>query len=77
MLLVSLQRVLRCCCFVSEELESDTHAPEGIDIAVWKKLCEYRRKKLNSEQEVTYELHSAFLNTTVLFYKQVFIAGVF
>ncbi|XP_075245567.1 cilia- and flagella-associated protein 43-like isoform X2 [Convolutriloba macropyga] len=35
-----------------EELESETHAPEGIDLSVWKKLCDYRRKKLQSEQEI-------------------------
>ncbi|XP_075247077.1 uncharacterized protein LOC142340385 [Convolutriloba macropyga] len=34
-----------------KELESETHAPEGIDLSVWKKLCDYRRKKLQSEQE--------------------------
>merc|ERR1719499_154771 len=35
-----------------EELESETHAPEGIEMPVWKKLCDYRRKKLQSEQEI-------------------------
>ncbi|XP_063718204.1 cilia- and flagella-associated protein 43-like isoform X2 [Symsagittifera roscoffensis] len=35
-----------------EELEAESYAPEGIDLAVWKKLCDYRRKKLQSEQEI-------------------------
>lgn len=35
-----------------EELETDSHMPEGIELPTWKHMCTLRREKLVSEQEV-------------------------
>lgn len=35
-----------------EELDSDSHMPEGIELPTWKHMCKIRREKLISEQEV-------------------------
>ncbi|PIK58588.1 putative WD repeat-containing protein 96-like [Apostichopus japonicus] len=35
-----------------EELDADSHMPEGIELPTWKHMCKIRREKLISEQEV-------------------------
>ena len=35
-----------------DELDKNTHCPENVDEDSWKKLCEVRRKKIQSEEKI-------------------------
>ena len=35
-----------------DELDKSTHCPENVDEESWKKLCELRRKKIQSEEKI-------------------------
>ena len=34
------------------DLDKDTNIPDGVDAAVWDRMCKYRRTKIESEQLV-------------------------
>ena len=36
-----------------QELDRDSHCPEGVDLDSWKHLCLLRRKKITSEEEIS------------------------
>ena len=35
-----------------DELDKSSHCPENVDEDSWKKLCEVRRKKIESEEKI-------------------------
>lgn len=35
-----------------QELDRDIHCPEGVELDAWKRLCQLRRKKISSEEEI-------------------------
>lgn len=34
------------------DLDKDINCPEGVDLAVWERMCAYRRQKVESENLV-------------------------
>lgn len=36
-----------------QELDRESHCPEGVDLDSWERLCQLRRKKITSEEEIS------------------------